>query len=270
MVEATTEMQDEASEYLKKLGIEHEKLGSTELDLFNVSFNRQFIQAFPQREIIDIYARHIREILMGAMIAKKQMTTAFGGMFPGSNQIGMGEVRACYLGVGDDWEDIYRIQGAQRTYWPTGSVQHWIHAGTAYLNTYPTGWGNPVRIEENQVTVIIAIGSKHPSPKLESAYITIDGKPKPLIVTHFGTRMATFGALPVKELDDAIILYEGKEFYASVFFSDHFGEAVSQVTDYPFPLGASFIKEPELRVQDPASLIGTEAARDAHKLIVPT
>ena len=265
MVKADSALQNEAARYLNELGIDFEKLDSAELDLFNVSFNRQFLQAFPQREIVNIFDRHTREILMGAMIAMKEMGASFDGMFPGSNKIGMGEIRACYLGVGDDWEDIYRATGGT-TYWATGTPQNWIHAGTTYL---AGSAGNPIRIQENQVTVIVAVGSKHPSPKLESVYVEIDGKPKPLVVCHFATRMATFGALPIKELDDAIILYDGKEFLAKLFYSDYFGGSVSQVTDYPFPLGVSFIKEPELRVQDPYSLIGTTAARDAHKLVVP-
>jgi len=265
MVEADSALQNEAAKYLKELGIEYKELTGKELDLFNVSFNRQFVQAFPQREVVNIFSRHVREILMGAMIARVEMDAAFGGMFPGSNQIGMGEIRACYLGIGDDWEDIYRITNGT-TYWTPGTPQNWIHAGTTYLGGTS---GNPIRIQENQVTVAVAIGSKHVSPKLESVYIEIDGKPKPLIVTHFATRMTAFGAIPLKELDDAIILYDGKEFLAKVFFSDYFGGAVSQITDYPYLLGASFIKEPELRVQDPYNLIGTSAARDAHKLVVP-
>jgi len=259
------ELQNKAAKYLGELGIEYEKLTDEELELFDVSFNRQFVQSFPERQIVDIYTRHVREILMGAMIAKSEMDAAFDGMFPGSSKIGMGEIRACYLGIGDDWEDIYRATNGT-TYWATGSPVSWIHAGTTYLGGTKD---NPIRIEENQVTVLVALGSKHPSPKLESLYIEIDGKPKPLIACHFGTRMAVFGALPIKELDDAIILYHGKEFLAKVFFSDYFGQSVTQVVDYPFWLGVSFIKEPELRVQDPYSLIGTTAARDAHKLVVP-
>ena len=265
MVEATQDLQNEAAGYLDELGIEYTKLTGRELELFNVSFNRLYILTFPQRELVDIWARHIRDVLMGAMIAKKQMSAAFGGMFPASNQIGMGEIRACYLGLGDDWEDIYRITGGT-AYWTPGSPQNWVHAGTTYLAGTA---GNPVRIQENQVTVAVAIGSKHPSPKLESVYVEIDGKPKPLIPTHFATRLTTFGGIPVKELDDAIILYEGKEFLAKVFFSDYFGGSVSEIVDYPYFIGASFIKEPELRVQDPYNLIGTSAARDAHKLVTP-
>ena len=259
-------LQNEAAAYLDALGVNYKKLTSDELDLFAVSFTRQFVLAFPQREIRDLYLRHEREILMGAMIAKAQMDTAFDGMFPGSSKIGMTEIRAAYLGVGDDWEDIYRATGGTG-YWTTGSPQNWIHAGTTYLGGTA---GNPIRIYDNQVTVIIAFGSKHPAPKLESIYVEIDGKPKPVIPCHFATRLVPYGAIPIKELDDAILLYKGKQFLAKVFFSDHFGGSVSSVVDYPYPLGASFINEPALRVQDPYDLIGTAAARDANLLVKPT
>jgi len=257
----------DAAKYLDLLGVDYEKLNAEELQLFDVSFNRQFVLGFPQREVTDIFERHKREILMGAMISRGQMDAAFDGMFPGSNKIGMGGIRACYLGIGDDWEDITRIYGGAQGYWSVGSPQNWIHSGTTYLAGTS---GNPVRIDENQVTVAVAVGSKHPSPKLENLYFEVDGKAKPLIPCHFETRMATFGALPVKELDDALILYKNKEILARVFFSDAFGETVSKVIDFPYLLGVSFIREPELRVQDPYDLIGTSAVRATHKLVVPT
>ena len=264
---ALATLQSEAAKYLEGLGVDYEKLTPDELELFDISFNRQFVLGYPQREVADIFVRHKREILMGAMIARSQMDAAFDGMFPGSNKIGLCEIRACFLGIGDDWEDIYRIYAGVQGYWSVGSPQNWIHSGTTYLAGTT---GNPVRIDENQVTVAVAIGSKHPSPKLESVGLEVDGKPKPIITTHFGTRMATFGAIPIKELDDALMLYKNKEFLAKVFFSDAFGVSVTQVTDYPFLLGASFIKEPQLRVQDPYTLVGTAAARTAHKIVLPT
>ena len=264
---ALATLQSEAARYLDELGVDFEKLTSAELDLFEVSFTRQFVLAFPQREIADIFVRHKREVLMGAQIARAQMDTAFDGMFPGSNKIGMGEIRACYLGIGDDWEDITRIYAGVQGYWNVGTPQPWISSGATYL---AGSSANPVRIDENQVTVAVAIGSKHVSPKLESVYLEIDGKPKPIIPCHFATRMAPFGAIPIKELDDALILYKNKEILAKVFFSDAFGATVSSVTDYPYLLGASFIKEPQLRVQDPYNLIGTAAIRTAHKIVLPT
>ena len=260
-------LQSEAAKYLDLLGVDYEKLTSDELGLFDVSFERQFVLAFPQREVVDIFARHKREVLMGLMIARGQMDAAFDGMFPGSNKIGMGEIRACYLGIGDDWEDITRIYGGAQGYWNVGTPQPWISSGTTYLGGSSS---NPVRIEENQVTVAVAIGSKHVSPKLESVYLEIDGKAKPIIPCHFATRMVPYGAIPIKEFDDALILHKNKEILARVFFSDAFGETVSKVIDFPYLLGVSFIREPELRVQDPYDLVGTAAFRATHKLVVPT
>jgi len=258
-------LQTQAASYLDKLGIEYEKLTKDELDLFQVSFTRQFILSNPYREVADILVRHQREILMGAMVAKAQMDTSFDGMFPGSNKFGMTEIRAAYLGVGDDWDDIYRITNGT-PYWTPGEANNWIHSGTTYLGGTA---GNPIRFYDNLVCVIVGIASEHPSPKLESVYFEIDGKPKPIVPCRFSTRKKTYDAFPVKELDDAILLYKGKEFLAKVFFSDA-GGTVSQVIDYPYPVGVAFIKEPALRVLDPYNLIGTAAARDANLLVKPT
>jgi len=258
-------LQREAAKYLADLGVEYAELTKDELDLFEMSFTRQFVLGSPEREIADLYLRHKQEILMGAMVAKQQMDTAFDGMFPGSNKIGMTEIRAAYLGVGDDWDDIYRITNGT-AYWTPGTANNWIHSGTTYLGGTA---GNPIRLYDNLVCVIIGVASEHPSPKLESVYFEIDGKPKPVVPCRFAKRAKTFNSFPIKELDDAILLYKGKEFLAKVFFSDA-GGTVSQVIDYPYPVGAAFVKEPALRVLDPYSLIGTAAARDAYLLVKPT
>jgi len=116
--------------------------------------------------------------------------------------------------------------------------------------------------------VIIGFGSKHLSPKLESVYIELDDKPKPVIPTQFSFKL-NYGALPIKELDDAIILKKGNEFLAKVFFSDYSPGSVSEVIDFPYPIGVAFVKEPVLRTQDPYELIGTSAARDVYLLVKP-
>ena len=117
--------------------------------------------------------------------------------------------------------------------------------------------GNAVRIGENAVHVVFGLGSLHPSPKIQSVQFTIDGKTKPKLSTFFQTKYMPGAARAVKELDNCYILCKDKTVLAKVFISGAFGAATSYVLDYPYPIGVSFVKEPALRLADPATLPGT-------------
>jgi len=225
-----------------KLGLLTEVLTDDELGKFADSFERQFILAYPEREIVDIYMRHLPEILMGGMIAKKQMSAEIDGEQPAAGKVGGPiPIRACYMGIGDDWED----GGASIT---TGSPQRWIHSGTTLMGGTV---GNAIKIGENQVVVIVGYISRHPSPKLESAKFTIDGKPKPILIL---AQSKLPDSLHIKEFNNAYIGKHDTTLYAEIFASATHG---TTVTDIPELLGASFIKEDQLRVHDAASVPGT-------------
>jgi len=232
----------------KALGVEFEPFAKSELDLFDVSFRRQFLLTFPEREIADIFVRHKAEILVAAMVAKKQFGKSFGGERPEANQFGMVLSRAAYFGVGDDWEDAAPFT--------TGSPQNWIHSGTTLLGGTA---GNPIKIGENAVHCILAIGSYHPSPKIESVKLEIDGKPKPIVYTGWNVKLSD---LALKELDKSIILYEDRTFLAKVFISEKFG---SSVDDYPYLLAVSFLPEDALRLHDAEDVV-----KAANKIVLTT
>lgn len=242
----------EATRELEASGVDYERLRDNELKKFESSFERQFVRANPYREMRELYLRHQNEILMGAMIARAQMDAGFDGQFPGSNRIGMHDIRAAYMGIGDDWEDCGTFT--------TGSAQNWIHSGTSILGGTD---GNPIRIGKNAVHVVIAIGSLTPSPKLEAAYMEIDGNPYP-VITLFPWKYVPFDVMPVKELDYGVILNENKEFLVKVIATTQHGATVS---DVPCLIGASFIKEPQMRKLDTYDLIGTASNRDTHEIV---
>jgi hypothetical protein len=247
-------LQAEAQSIATDLGLLVEPLTDKEIQRWGRSFERQLILSYPEREISDLFQRRQAELLLGAMVAKKQMSAEIDGEMPGSGKVGGPLViRAGFLGIGDDWEDASPFT--------TGSPQNWIHSGTTLLGGTS---GNPIRIGENAVFSIVAIGSYHPSPKLESVKFTMDGKEKPVIITGFAQKKSD---LKIKELDSAIILKENTTILGQVFFSAAFG---SSVIDYPYLIGAAYIKEPQLRVHDPYSLVGTSAVRDVNKVVLTT
>ncbi|GAH78162.1 unnamed protein product, partial [marine sediment metagenome] len=239
--------QDEARVLADDLAMVTRDLTDKELVRFGRSFERQFIRAMPTKEMVDIHLRHIKEALLGGMLAKEQMDAEIQGETPGSNKTGGPlAIRACFLGVGDDWEDLYGIHAGVQGAWSTGSAQDWIHSQTTLMGG--VGATTPIKIGENAVHVIYAISSIHASPKLESLQFTIDGKLKPLLYCGWAQKHAVGHTQRIKELDNAIILRKDTTFLAKVFFSSAFGDQVDFVTDFPVLYGVSYCKEPALKI----------------------
>jgi len=240
----------EAEKTATALGLQYDKLTGwdakseadflgSELDKFRRSFERQFVLGEKYRDVVDIYMRHRIEILMGVMVATKQMSKRFDGERPEAGKFGMVEIRAGFLGIGDDWDSNPSVTG--------GSLQNWIHSGTTLM---AGSSGNAVKIGENAVHILIGIGEYYPDPKIESVQFTIDGKPKPGIVTK---RAMFFTDYSVKELDVAFIFKKATTVLGKIF------QRLTG-TSYPYLLGASFVPENVLReYADVATLPGTTA-----------
>lgn len=238
----------------KDLGVMTVNLTDKELVRFGRSFERQFIRALPDRGMVDIHLRHLSEALLGAILAKEQMDSEIDGEVPASNKIGGPyPIRASWLGIGDDWEDILGITGAVTSSWPTGTPQNWIHSGTSLLGGTI---GNAIRILENAVHVVYGIHSLHVSPKIEAVQFTIDGKTKPANFTHWAQKVAAGHTQRIKELDSAYIWKKDTTVLAQVFISNAYGAAAAFQVDYPALYGVSYIKEPAVRLLDPATLPG--------------
>jgi len=223
----------------QRLKLVYKDLTAGEIRTFVSSFNRQFVVPFVEREVADILLRHMGEILLGAMLAKEQFDMELGGERPDSKQFGMVMIRAAFFGY-DDWDEIGSITG--------GTPQNWIHAGTTLLAGTS---GNAIAIDENAAHMVIGVGSLHPAPKIESFQFTIDGETRPVNITwyHFGIG-AKDTCLHIKEFDKAFPLANDTTILVKTF---------QRVTgnDIPFLFGVSYIKEPQLRIHDPANVVAT-------------
>ena len=251
-------MQNDARTLADDLGVVTRNLTDKELNRFGRSFTRQFIRELPQRQMVDLYLRHQKEALLGGMIAKAQMETEIDNEVPASNKVGGPlAIRACWFGIGDDWEDIGSIYGSAVARgagaWTTGAAQDWIHSGTLLMGGTD---GHAIRVGENAVHVIFGMASIHASPKLESVKFTIDGKEKPALYCGFAQKIGVGHTQRIKEFDNAFILKKDTTFLAEVFFSGAFGPTVTEVTDFPVLYGVSFIKEPAVRLLDPVTGAG--------------
>jgi len=232
----------EAERAAKDLGFTYEPLKDAELDKFGRSFERQFVLAIKEREIIDLYMRHMEEILMGAMVATEQMDKRFDGERPEAGKFGMVKPRAGFFGIGDDWDSVSAFTA--------GSPQNWIHSGTTLMGGTS---GNAIKIGENAVHTIVAVGTLHVTPKIESHQFTIDGKPKPVIIVKEPQWWSDFR---FKELDISFIFKKNSTLLGKVMVGDMLG-ALASALDWPYLLGASFIPEDALRLHDVATLPGT-------------
>lgn len=237
------------------LGVTTRDLTPKELVRFGRSYERQFIKNYPERQVVDIYVRHKAEALLGAMIAKEQMDAEIDDEQPASNKVGGPLViRACWFGIGDDWEDLNSIYNGVQSAWSTGTNEHWIHSATRLM---AGAAATAVRIGENAVHVIFGIEDTHASPRLESVQFTIDGKEKPILLPFFAQRTLPGAARAVKELDNAYIFKKDTTVLADVFISRAFGALSAFQTTYPRLVGVSYIKEPALRLKVPTTLPGT-------------
>lgn len=247
-------MMNDSRKLASDLGVTTRDLSNKELIRFGRAFERQFIQVYPERQVVDIYKRHQHEALLGAMIAKEQMDAEIDSTQPASNKIGGPmPIRASWLGIGDDWEDLDSIYNSVQQSWTTGACQNWIHAGTLLLGGTA---GNGIRIGENAVHVIFGVEDTHASPRVEVAQFTIDGKLKPVLLCFFAQRTLPGAARAIKELDNAYILKRDTELLVQVFISRAFGAPSAFQVTFPRLVGVSYIKEPALRLQDPVTGAG--------------
>lgn len=243
--------QNEAKALADELGLTYEPLTPTELLRWGQSFERSFILQYEYRDIIELLWRRQKELLLGAMVAKEQMKAQIDGESPSSGKVGGPLViRAGYIGIGDDWEDAAPFT--------TGSPQNWIHSGTTLLGGSA---GNPIRVLENAVFVVVGLGSFHPSPKIESIKFTIDGKEKPTLTTGWQLKKS---GLAVREFNSAYVWKKNTTVLGQIFVSEAFGNTV---VDYPFLIGCAYVPEAQLRIQDPYALVGTSSTRAVNKII---
>lgn len=245
-------LQADARALASDLGVTTRDLTPKELIRFGRSYQRQFVKTYAPRQVVDIYVRHQAEALLGAMIAKEQMDAEIDDEQPASNKIGGPlPIRACWFGIGDDWEDLNGIYAGVQAAWSTGLNQNWIHAGTTMMAAQGGVVGGPIRILENAVHVVFGIEDLHAAPRIEAFRFTIDGKQKPILLPFFVQRTLPGLERPVKELDNAYVFKKDTTLHVGLFISNAFGAVSLFQTCFPRLVGVSYIKEPALRIKDP-------------------
>lgn len=240
MVISTSQLNDwesAAEDLCKGLGVSYQPFTSDELGIFGTSFERQFIVAMKQREIVDAYIRHAAEILAGGLVMKDQVSGVFDGERPAASRFGIVWPRAAFFGIGYDWDSMPTMSAA-----PT--LTNWIHSGTTFLAQTV---GNPIKMGKNAVHVVIGIDSLSPNPSIEAIQFTIDGKPKPITITNWPFQVSDFH---FKEFDVGFLLKKGTTVLVKTI-------SRTASVDIPHLFGASYVPEDILRLLDPTNLPGT-------------
>ena len=204
-----------------------------ELRKFVESFNRTLILHCKEREIADIFRKHAKEILLGFMVMKEQVDKEFDGDDPKAGTFGMTTPIAGYFGE-DGWAKTVTA----------GTTNNIIHAGNTHIGGTS---GDPIKVTDEVVHVIIGYGNYNPSPKCVLLQETIDGKTKPHINTEYAWRVSD---LQIKELNQARILKKDTT-YKLIGFADEGG------TDEIYVVGVTFLTERLMRINDPANMAGS-------------
>jgi len=243
----------DALSWASAAGIVVESLSGSECDRIALSLDRLLRVSFAERNIIQLFERHEMEIIAGACVAKDQMDAEVDGEQPSPSKIaGPIPIRAPYVGIGDDWADLVGITAGNVGYFGVGAPVDWIHSGTTMMGGTA---GNPIRIGENQVLVVLGIQDLHPSPKLESVKFEINAREESVLNTEFTQQDLLSRHL--KELENAYIWKHNDTILGKIMISSAFGETIEQATTFPALIGVTFLRESQARIHDPADLDGT-------------
>jgi hypothetical protein len=101
------------------------------------------------------------------------------------------------------------------------------------------------------VVVVLGIGTLHTSPKIGAIQFTIDGKLK--APQRFGTVLKV-SQRKYKKFPKAMLWKKDTTVLGQIFAATSFG---ATVTDYPYLIGVTYMKEPAYRLLDPAAFDGT-------------
>lgn len=180
-----------------------------------------------------------QEVVEAAKIARAQFDQKFGGMNPGSGRFGIRRTHSGFFGY-DSWEGNANLTGMT-----AGAPVAWINDGAPdNLGGTDTTFGNPLKVGDQAVHVIVGVGTYSPSPKLSGVEWEVNEEPRSIVHTKYEWTRTDLG---IKWLDRALILPENALFEAQAY-PDVGGD------DAPYLVGLSFIEHRASQVLDPANM----------------
>lgn len=219
------------------------ELSASELLAFGRTFNKSLRMAYQtgDHQLAGIFARHKIELMLGLLIAKKQIEGIFGGTDDGKAGI-LAEYnwRPAFWGINNDgW------RGATPT--TSASPQNMIHAGAT---VFGGSAGNDIQFLENVVFVVLGYANHSQDyPRVVALQERIDTAPQPVL--NVGpVWQNNDGRAPVKyfELDSPRILKEDSKFRLQTL-----AEATVPASEWIYPIGVMYTKASLIVESDIAS-----------------
>lgn len=225
-------------------------LSDTEQNKLNSTFRRQLkdLRTLNTETFNEFLRQYRGEITTAAQVAKAQLQGSFDGMNPDSNQFGLTPISPGYFGY-DSWDDMPQLTGGAVNDWIDGHSPTNLASGSAN-----NSFGDPLRIGEPVVHVIIGIGSYADDPVTTRVQWEKNNEPEGSVYTEPAFRNTD---LRIQPLDTAIILAENDQFGARVMCG---GEVGTNFEDALYLVGVTFIETDELRNLDAADFQGNDTS----------
>lgn len=218
---------------------DREPLAGREEDLLEAYFERGLEDTRDEdtETVVEKIREYMPEVKSAAEIARAQFDQRFGGMQAQSGRFAVSRVRSGYFGY-DSWEG--NIIG------PTaGQLNTWINDGKPdQLGGTDTSFGNPLKVGENAVHVLLGLGELGSTVGYSSIKYELNEEPRSSIQVKWELTKTDIG---IKWFDRPIVLPENALFEAQVYTD-------VSVDANPYFVGVSFIEDRASLDADPANM----------------
>lgn len=224
-------------------GYDRDTLSDDEQTMLETALARSFedIRTEEHDPLQTLLMEYRSEIGFAAEVAKAQFNQQFDGLNPDPGYYGIDTIHSGYFGY-DDWDNCPDGGGSNTTVdWLTG-------ADADQLSSTGSGRSDPIRIGENAVHLVTAIGSHDLSPTCTRLQMYKNDNPNTSFSTDMEFRTAD---LRIKPLQAPLVLAEDDDLYVQYLSADNSSEAL-------YLFGVSFIPEKQLRTILPGSMPGED------------
>jgi len=233
-------------ESVANISAKTEELSDQEEARLRASFDRSLedLRSEGTEPILGKLREYYDEVLVAAQIARHELAGSFDGQAPSSGNFGIDMIHPGYFGY-DAWDDMPTVTG--------GSAYDWLDDDTpSNLASGGSGFGNPLKVGDNVVHIILGFGSYASDPVTSRLKEEKNDSPNPAITTEEAFRNTD---LRMKFLDTPTILQPDDTYAVRGYAGGEVGETYEEAV---YPIGLSFLEAQEYRILDPADMAGTD------------
>jgi len=221
-------------------GYDRNQLSTEEQEMLQTTIDRSFVDIHTEQgnPLHGILEDNQDAIMFAAEVAKAQFDKEFDGLNPNPGFFGVDYIHPAYFGY-NTWSNTPDGTGG-------GNVIDWLDDSAPDQFSGSGGRDNPLRIGENAVHVILAVGSYDGSPTCTRIQFFKDDSPRSAFSTQVEFRSTD---LRVKRLNAPMVYAEDDDIYSQFTSADSTSEAL-------YLYGLTFIPEKQSREMDPTNMEG--------------